>query len=300
MFKSIVDDIKFSFRSGNMITRVIIITSAVSLLFIILKAFLRGDPGMQLSFIQFFALPGNPFSLLIKPWTLFTHLLIHADIWHLLWNMLFLYWFGRIVGDMIGDQRILPLYLLGGLVGAFAYLISYQLLGYIGSYALGASAAVMAIVVCAGAIAPDYVMRLILIGDVKLKYIVFFVVLIDIIGVTGSSNTGGHIAHLGGALFGFFYVRQLREGTDLALPVNNLLNKIGNFFQGGGSRPKKGKSTLNVKYRSERKTERKRPTSKDEVSFQAKLDNILDKIKESGYESLTEEEKEFLFQASKK
>jgi hypothetical protein len=201
---------------------------------------------------------------------------------------------------MIGDQRILPLYLLGGLVGAFAYLISYQLLGYIGSYALGASAAVMAIVVCAGAIAPEYVMRLILIGDVKLKYIVFFVVLIDIIGVTGSSNTGGHIAHLGGALFGFFYVRQLREGTDLAIPVNNLLNKIGSFFQGGEARPKKRKSSLNVKYRAEKKSERKKPTSKDEVSFQAKLDNILDKIKETGYESLTEEEKEFLFQASKK
>ena len=255
---------------------------------------------MHLSFVQFLALPGSVLSLLLKPWTLFTHLLIHADIWHLLWNMLFLYWFGRIVGDMIGDQRILPLYLLGGLVGAFAYLISYQLMPGIGSYALGASAAVMAIVVCAGAIAPEYVMRLILIGDVKLKYIVFFVVLIDIIGVTGTNNTGGHIAHLGGAAFGFFYVRQLREGTDLAIPVRNIINKISGWFKGASTSAKQKKTTLNVKYRAEKRKSKTPSSGKDNVSFQAKLDNILDKIKESGYESLTEEEKEFLFQASKK
>ena len=283
-----------------MITRLIILTTAISLLFIMLKAILRGDPGMHASFIQFLALPGSVLSLLIKPWTLITHLLIHADIWHLLWNMLFLYWFGRIVGDMIGDQRILPLYLLGGLVGAFAYLLSYQIIPGLGSYALGASAAVMAIVVCAGAIAPDYVMRLILIGDVKLKYIVFFVVLIDIIGVTGSNNTGGHIAHLGGAAFGYFYVRQLREGTDLAVPVSNLLNKIIGWFKGGSSSGKQKKSKLNVKYRSDTKKTRSKSPNQDDVSFQTRLDNILDKIKESGYESLTEEEKEFLFQASKK
>ena len=300
MFKSIVDDIKFSFRSGNMITRLIIMTTAVSLVFIMLKAILRGDPGMHLSFIQFLALPGSVLSLLLKPWTLITHLLIHADIWHLLWNMLFLYWFGRIVGDMIGDQRILPLYLLGGLVGAFAYLISYQLMPGIGSYALGASAAVMSIVVCAGAIAPDYVMRLILIGDVKLKFIVFFVVLIDIIGVTGTNNTGGHIAHLGGAAFGYFYVWQLREGTDLAIPVRNIINKISGWFKGASASAKQKKTTLNVKYRAENRKSKTPSSGKDNVSFQAKLDSILDKIKESGYESLSEEEKEFLFQASKK
>ena len=300
MFKSIVDDIKFSFRSGNMITRLVIITCAVSIVFIVTKAVLRGDPGLQSGFIQLLALPGNPLSLLIKPWTLITHLLIHVDLWHLLWNMLFLYWFGRIVGDLIGDHRILPIYLLGGFVGAFAFLISYQLMDSIGSYAIGASAAVMAIVVCAGAVAPDYVMRLILIGDVKLKYIVFFVVLIDIIGVTGSSNTGGHIAHLGGALFGLFYVRQLREGTDLAIPVSNLLNKIASLFKGSNQTGNRKKTTLNVKYRSDKKNEQNQTTRKDTTSFQAKLDGILDKIKESGYESLTEEEKEFLFQASKK
>jgi membrane associated rhomboid family serine protease len=297
MFRSIVDDIKYSYRSGNMITRLIIINVFISLVFILTKALLRHDPGVQAAFIQFLAIPGDPFSLLLKPWTLVTHMFIHADFWHLLWNMLFLYWFGRIVGDMIGDQRILPLYFLGGIVGAIAYVASYQLFQGIGSYALGASAAVMAIVVTAGAIAPDYVMRLIIIGDVKLKYIVLFVLVMDILGVANSSNTGGHIAHLGGAAFGFFFVRQLREGIDLAEPLDRQFKKIAAFFS--GKVEKKQKSNLNVKYRSPGKKRDIKPTQRDE-SFQERLDGILDKIKEKGYESLTDEEKEFLFMASKK
>ena len=299
MFKSIIDDIKFSFRSGNMITRLIIINVAVSLVFLLLRSLLGGDPALQSSFVRFLAIPGNPMSLLLKPWTIITHMFIHGGLWHLLWNMLFLYWFGRIVGDMIGDHRILPLYFLAGIVGAVAYIFSYQLFQGVGGYALGASAAVMGIVVAAGAIAPDYIMRLILIGDVRLKYIVLFVIIIDIIGATGSSNTGGHIAHLGGALFGFFYVRQLRQGIDLTEPLSRWLKRISGFFKElTGSKPR---SNLNVQYRAKTKRQTtKTKSSKEDMPFQEKLDKILDKIKESGYESLTEEEKEFLFLASKK
>jgi len=299
MFKSLFEDIKFSFRSGNMITRLIIINVFISLVFIIVKSLLGGNPGLQSSFVQFLAIPGNPLSLLLKPWTFISHMFIHNGIWHLLWNMLFLYWFGRIVGDMIGDHRILPIFIMGGLVGAIAYIFSYQLFQGIGSYALGASAAVMAIVVSAGARAPDYVMRLIIIGDVKLKYIVFFVIILDIIGVAGSSNTGGHIAHLGGAAFGLLFVRQLREGVDLTQPLDQLLKRMNRFFSNlKGGKPR---SNLNVKYRSKFKKENSKTGSKSEdLPFQDKLDMILDKIKESGYESLTEEEKEFLFLASKK
>lgn len=123
---------------------------------------------------------------------MFTSMFLHEGFWHLLWNMLFLYWFGRIVGDFIGDQRILPLYLLGGLTGAVVFFISANLLPYGmgGRFALGASAGVMAIVVAAGTISPDYIMRLLLLGDVKLKYIVAVLVFLDLILIPNGGNTG--------------------------------------------------------------------------------------------------------------
>ena len=258
MFKSIIDDIKYSFKTGNMVTRLIILNLAIFVVFALLQAFTPSGSTFFEKFRSFFALPGDPVKLLLRPWTLITHMFVHAGFFHVAWNMLFLYWFGRIVGDLLGDRRILPLYLLGGLIGAFAYILSYQLMpgNLIGQYAVGASAAVMAIVVTAGAVAPDYIMRLILIGDVKLKYIVLFILLMDIIGATGNINTGGHIAHLGGAFFGLMFVRQLREGTDFTEPVSQLLEKISSWFGGMSydTNAKRKKSSLSVKYKTGKPT----------------------------------------------
>lgn len=302
MFKSILDDIKYSFDSGNMIVRLIIINVAAFVFMALLKAFTPSGSAFYATLESYLALPGDPIKLLTRPWTLLTHMFIHAGFWHLLWNMLFLYWFGKITGDLLGDKRILPLYLMGGFIGAIAYLISYQIFpSMIGSFALGASAAIMAIVVAAGATAPDYIMRLILIGDVRLKYIVLFVILMDIIGAAGNSNTGGHIAHLGGAAFGFLFVRQLREGIDLVEPLGNFIARIQKWYNGTGGEKVKKKSPLKVKYKTAKQSGKKGKSSAPRSeSFQEKLDAILDKIKENGYESLTAEEKEFLFQASKK
>ena len=299
MFKSIVDDIKQSLQSGNMITKLMIVTTAISLFFILLKAILQNDPETQRTFISFFAIPGDPFTLLLRPWTVVTHMFVHDGFMHLLWNMLFLYWFGRIVGDLLGDKRILPIYLMSGFVGAFAYVFSYQLFPGLGSFALGASAAVMGIVVTAGAIAPEYIMRLILIGDVKLKFIVLFVLIIDLIGLAGNTNTGGHIAHLGGAAFGLFFVRQLKGGVDISEPMGQLLNRIFSLFKSSPASNTSTKTKLKVKYKSKRSSD-SHSNQPPDLSFQEKLDAILDKIKENGYESLTDEEKEFLFHASKK
>lgn len=315
MFKSIWEDVKRAFSSGNMMKRLIIINVAVFVVINLVRVILwlssGGVPGSTPFYneiVRFFMISSDWWHNLTHPWVLFTNMFLHEDIWHILWNMLFLYWFGRIVGDFIGDQRILPLYLLGGLVGALAFFISVNLLPYGEGgprYALGASGAIMAIVVAAGTISPDYTMRLLFIGYVKLKYIVAALVFIDLIGMAGNYNTGGHFAHLGGALLGWIFVKQLRDGNDLSIPINNVLNQISLFFGRltGTVRPKKGPRVVyrnTTRQRPKQKVKANAASDSEDMSHQEQLDAILDKIKQSGYDSLSEEEKEFLFNASKK
>ena len=315
MLQSIWDDVRRELDKGNMITRLIIINIAVfvaiNLVNLILFIANGGTPSpLYQTILHFFCMSSDWKFFLTHPWGLFTSMFLHEGFFHILWNMLFLYWFGRIVGDFIGDQRILPLYLLGGIAGGALFFISANLLPYGagGSFALGASAGVMAIVVAAGTISPDYIMRLLFIGDVKLKYIVAVLVFLDLILIPRGGNTGGHFAHLGGALFGYIFVAQLRSGNDMSRPVNNILDSISGFFerlfsgQGGRKRPK-------VVYRNPSKKRPRRSAKGSAASDsgqsrgsvdQEKVDAILDKIKQSGYDSLTAEEKEFLFNASKK
>lgn len=318
MFQSIWEDAKREFNYGNMVTQLIITNVAVFLLINIISIgfFLVGQPDKFSSVVDFLSLSSSFTFNLTHPWVIFTHMFLHGGFWHILWNMLMLYWFGRIVGDFLGNQRILPLYLLGGLAGALAYFLSAQLMAGvlpIGSSALGASAAVMAIVVAAGVTAPNYTMNLILLGPVKLKYIVAVLIMVDLFSVAQiAPNAGGSIAHLGGAMFGWFFVYMLREGNDLATPVNQVINNITNFFKqlinGQPQRPPRKKKP-HVAYKSkdaERKATRK-PRSRrgkansdyDRLSQQERVDAILDKIKKSGYDSLSKEEKEILFKASK-
>ncbi len=317
MFESIWEDVKQQFKMGNMVTRLVILNVAVFMivnlirLIIIIANGWDTDSTTFTDFIHFFCLSSDLFYNLTHPWVIFTHMFLHVDFLHILFNMLYLYWFGRIAGDFIGDRKILPLYLLGGLVGALVYLISYKFLPFAEGatgYALGASAGVMAVVVASGTIAPNYIMRLILLGDIKLKYIVAALVFLDLVGIGGNYNTGGHFAHLGGAFFGWLFVGQLKSGNDLSIPVNNILDKVFGFFQelfGGRSskRPKVIYKNPNIKKQQssqKRSQNRFESKSKDGMSHQERVDSILDKIKQSGYESLTEEEKEFLFNASKK
>ncbi|MCI5082185.1 MAG: rhomboid family intramembrane serine protease [Saprospiraceae bacterium] len=319
MFSSIWEDVKREFNYGNMVTRIVIVNVGafvvMNLVWIIaMIGNNRSLPEWFNTFQQFFMMSSDWFHNLTHPWVLITYMFLHFSFWHILWNMLFLYWFGRIVGDFIGNQRILPLYLLGGLSGAILYFISANLNllpANSGPFMLGASASVMAIVVAAGVISPDYIMRLLFLGDVKLKYIVAVLVFLDLLGVAGMNNTGGHVAHIGGAVFGYIFVRQLREGNDLAVPVNNFLNAMGNWFQGlfaGQGRRGRRKQGPRVVYKNTEKAsrpKRRKSSSKshhrsDDRSHQERLDEILDKIKQSGYESLSDAEKEFLFNASKK
>lgn len=295
MFTSILDDIKESFRSGNMITRLVILNVAIFAVTALTNAF--APSFYQGTLVHWIAVPGDPISLLFKPWTILTYMFVHGGLGHIFWNMLFLYWFGRIVGDMIGDKHILPIYIVGGLVGAAAYILSYYfLIGQVGTYMVGASAAIMALVIIAGRINPEKELHLILIGPVRIKFVILAFILMDLIFIGKNSNTGGHIAHIGGMVMGWLYYNQIGQENDLEQRVNGIINWISSLF---ASKPKK-KSPLKVKFKSDKiKTMSEHRSSQDD-SMQQKVDEILDKIKRNGYDSLTDIEKEILYQASKK
>lgn len=311
MLSSVWEDVKREYNYGNMVTRIIIVNVSVFVLINFVRILLWASnggvmPGVYKDIVHFLSMSSDPWFILTHPWIIITSIFLHEGLWHILFNMLFLYWFGRIVGDFIGNHRILPIYLLGGLVGNLFFFLSANLFAYGGGgivYALGASGGVMAIVVASGALSPDYRMRLILIGEVKLKYIVLVLVFLDLIGLASNVNTGGHFAHLGGALFGWFFIHFLRQGIDLSEGVNKVLRRLNPNMSSPPFKKKNKRSKVPFmvfknKDKQQQKTDN--TTNPDSEDHQKKLDAILEKIKASGYESLTQEEKEFLFQASKK
>lgn len=306
MFSSIWNDIKREFSYGNMMTRMIIVNVAI---FVVMNLIMfsfsivnRGDvPILFNQMLHFFCVGKSWEHNLYHPWTPFTYMFLHLDFWHILFNMLTFYWFGRIVGDLIGNHRILPIYILGGLAGALIYFLSANYFQNIGPYALGASASVMAIAVVAGVIAPDYEMRLIIFGDVKLKYIVGLMLLLDMIGTTTSNNSGGHWAHLGGAIMGYFFAKRLHAGQDLGLWINQFVDWVTNFRWKATSKKTQKRPKPHMAYKNEEKRAHAqrdntmRGFNSTDPYNQERLNIILDKIKLSGYDSLGQEEKEFLF-----
>jgi membrane associated rhomboid family serine protease len=290
MFDSIIKDIRYQFDSGNMVTRLIIINTGVFIITALLKAFFPEIYSVNI--LPYLALPGDFQLLLVRPWTLLSHMFLHSGLWHIIWNMLTFYWFGAITGDLLGDRRILPVFLLGGLTGAVVYLISSYFLSLQGGYALGSSAAVLAVVFTAVATAPEYRINLLFFGEVRIKFIGLIILFLDIIGTQSTHNSGGHLAHLGGALFGFLFVYLLRRGTDLSRIPNPL-----SVFSGNKKRP--GKRSLKVAYKSYKVKDASGNGATGRNPISTRVDEILDKIKQKGYDSLTEEEKDILYQASK-
>jgi membrane associated rhomboid family serine protease len=310
MFQSILDDVKREFRYGNMVTRLIILNAlvfvGVNIVLILLKIFASSVSFIGTDFIQFFSMPTDALYLITHPWTIVTAGFMHQEFGHILWNMLAFYWFGRIVGDLLGNHRVLPLYLLSVI---FANIVFFTIANLfpMGGYALGASGAVMAMIACAAYVAPDYIFNVLLVGPIKLKYIALVLIFLDIIAISNNYNAGGSVAHLGGAAFGVLYASQLRKGIDLGKPINRFIDFISGLFS---KQPKKtfnhqkGEKTY-TNTQSEKtgfntSTKGNAKSDTNGGSPQEKLDLILDKIKEKGYESLTKEEKEFLFNASKK
>ena len=304
MFRSITNDIRYQFQTGNTITRLIIVNVAIFLAITLLKlGFLISQAGNhEIIFsdvIHYLFLSQDLLWDAQHPWVVFTHMFTHIGFFHLLFNMLVLYWFGRIAGDLLGDHRMLPLYLYSGLTGALIYLLTSPLF-YAGSSLHGASGAIMGIVAAAGMTAPDYQMRLLLFGDVKLKYIVFGLLVLYLVSLASLDNAGGQMAHFGGAAFGFFYVHMLRQGHDLTKGFRHMTS----FFKKkpkSPTRPMKRKVPLEIRYQSgSRQHDIKTPPSNAYMGEQERLDFILEKIKKNGYHSLNEKEKKFLDDASQK
>jgi membrane associated rhomboid family serine protease len=234
---------------------------------------------------EYLYMPAYLPKLAVRFWTPFTYMFLHAGIFHILFNMLWLYWLGQIFEEFLGTKRTVGLYLLGGLAGAVLFLISYNIFPaftqsglMLTSSIVGASAAVMAVIVGAATIAPNYTISLMFIGPVRLKWLVIFYLAIDFLGIAGA-NAGGEIAHLGGALFGFIYVKQVQQGHDMVAWIANLFKK---------------KSKLKVASTNRDKDSTTGAPRQDEV------DRILDKISKTGYDNLSQQEKETLFRASKK
>ena len=300
---SIVQDIRTAFsRRDNALIQLILLNVLVFAALIVLRTILTvsSASGYYPPVLRQFELSSALPILLRHPWTLMTYAFTHEGFFHILFNMLNLYWFGQLVREYLGDRRLVSIYVLGALAGAAVFLLSYNLIPVfqpaVGSPMIGASAAVTAIIVAGATLLPDYTFMLILIGPVKIKWIAAVVVLISLAGVNGG-NPGGEIAHLGGALLGFVFIKQLQAGRDLGRPVQ----AVGNFFSNLATRRRPAMRVSS----SIRRPEPVAATSASGVKkpavnqpLQDEIDLILDKISNSGYESLSKEEKQKLFRAS--
>jgi membrane associated rhomboid family serine protease len=237
--------------------------------------------------------PSTPGELLKRPWTVITYMFTHFNFLHILFNMLILYWFGRIFLQYLTARQLLSTYLLGGLAGALFYVLFINgfpgLREHLGSSMLGASAAIMALVIAISFYVPNYTLYLLLIGPVRLKYIALAFIIMDILMIA-SYNAGGHIAHLGGAVYGYWFISRFKKGHDIGSWLNNLLDKAVGILK---PRPK-----LNVSYRKAAKSVSDEEYNRSKVEQQKEIDRILDKIAQGGYESLTKKEKETLFKMS--
>ena len=296
----ILNDLKRTFQQGNIVVRLIYINVAAFIISTLLSVVLGLFNVNVAEFLRDLYLPADLLQLLRRPWTLITYMFMHAGLWHLLGNMLWLYWFGRLFLYFFSAKHLRGLYVVGGLLGALLYIVAYNLFPMFESQLysatlVGASASVLAIAIATAVREPEYRINLMLIGPVKLKYFALFIVLFDALYV-GSNNAGGHIAHLGGALAGWWFAKGVSQGRDITHWVNVCIDAISRLFDKRERKPRRPKMkvhttnsrTADYEYNAHKKAQ------SDEV------DKILDKLKKSGYSSLSDEEKRRLFEASKR
>lgn len=293
------DRIRYKIQTATVTEKLIAINVLVFILFFLLKtiAFLFQLPSDFL--VEWFVFPKEPMEFLMKPWSIITYSFLHSGIWHILSNMLILYFSGIYFLNYFSPKRLLNYYFLGVIIGALVYMLSYNLFpafqGTGRSYLMGASAGVMAVLIGIASHVPNMRVRLMLIGSVKFWWIAAFLLVIDIIQIP-MGNAGGHLAHLGGAALGYFYTTQLKKGNDIGKWFENIMDSVAALFK-----PRERKARMKTVHRTGKTT---RPGNKSKTNFdknekQKRVDAILDKISKSGYESLSKEEKDFLFKAGK-
>jgi membrane associated rhomboid family serine protease len=300
---SIWQDIKHQYEYGGAHVKLIIINVAVfigaNLLLLFGDLLMQADYGSKL--LLWFMPVADLNALIKKPWSLLTYMFLHERFFHILFNMLFLYWFGNVVKDLIGNARIIPVYLYGGLSGVFLFILAYNVFpafsGQLMTPILGASAGVMAIVWAAATIAPNYTFFLFLLGPVKIKWIAVFYVVMDLIQMR-HGNPGGHIAHLGGAFMGYLFILRLQSGSDWAKPIYIIEDMIAGWRNPIPKIKVVHKKEKKVKATTAPGNTQKMAAQERNPSKQEQLDSILDKISRSGYDSLSPDEKAFLFKVS--
>lgn len=289
----LVDDIKQQFGRATALYQLLAINVSVFLVITLARTFLflfANETSSIEWLVGKLSLPASPEQLLYQPWSLVTYMFLHTDLLHILFNMLILFWTGRLFTEYLGNEKLLGTYLMGGLLGGILYLIAFNLFPAFSAakdyaFLLGASASVIAVLVAAATLLPDYLVHLLLIGAVRLKYVAIFSLLFYLISIP-LGNAGGHIAHLGGGLFGFMMIRQLRKGTDLT----GWLTALG----------RRRKRTMKVVSRNTPRGASEAGYRNQVAAQQEEVDRILDKINRSGFDSLTKEEKDILYKASGK
>jgi membrane associated rhomboid family serine protease len=300
--QNFLDEFRMAWKKpDNGLIQIIILNGIVFIAINVIRVFtnISGNQETYNWILEQIALPSNISTFLVKPWTIITYFFTHEGFFHILFNMLFFYWFGKIIYEFLGNNKLINLYVMGGLIGGLFYILIYNLIPFYqarvqSSILLGASAGVFAVVVGAATFMPNYTFFLLFLGPIKIKYIAIFYVLLSFFQIDGS-NAGGDLSHLGGALIGFLYIQQLKKGNDFGQPIVGFIQFIKSLF---ARKPK-----IKVSYKSPRSDKRTKGHSKSESSksvHQDEIDAILDKISEGGYESLSKEEKEKLFNASKK
>lgn len=293
---TVIDEIKASFRKGTTLHKLIYVNLGVFLTVQIVRIvlLLSNSSDSFVIFLDYLAVPANLDVLARRPWTLISYMFLHVDFIHILFNLLWLYWFGTVFIQELGLKKLLSVYLTGGLAGGLLYVLFYNIFPVFaevrdGSIAMGASASVMAIVVAAATYRPDRRMHLILIGPVKIVYIALVMFIFTSL-VDFSVNTGGKIAHIGGGLMGFLFANNYRKGRDILKGFDGIMDRIASWFK-----PEKHKMKVTHKRASD-----DFEYKKEKVNEQKEIDKILDKISKAGYDSLSAREKELLFRMSDK
>ena len=292
---SIWEDLGKTFRTGSSLTRLIYLNIAVFLLITAgsIIGYLLNNQALSLKLLNLFSVPSSVKAFVVRPWTLITYMFTHKDVLHILFNMLWLYWFGTIFLEYLDQKKLVSVYLLGGITGAIVYIISFNIFPAFDqvvseSVAIGASASVLAVVVAIAVYVPDYSVNLFLLGRIKIKWVALVIFILTSV-MDFSVNSGGKLAHIGGAGFGYLYTTNLRRGLDLGKGLNKVIDFFATLF--------KPRKKMRVTYKK-RTTEYE--YNKARANHQEQINKILDKISKGGYDSLTKEEKDLLFSESQK
>ena len=290
---AIASELKRRYSAGSILVRLIYINVALFLVIrlMALLAMLLNAPAVEV--LKWLELPSGDL-LLRRPWTLLTYMFSHYDLLHILFNMLWLYWLGRIFLEYFNGKQLGALYVLGGLLGGLLFWGAYAVLPYFNGqmgFLIGASASVLAIVVAVAVYVPHYQIGLLFFGAVSLKWVAIITIVIDLLSVV-EGNVGGQVAHLGGALMGLIYGLMMRRGHDVTAWLNKSIDWFVMLFK--GRRP-------TLKKKKMRTTARKAAPAQKSTTMpnEDEIDAILDKLKRSGYGALSDQEKERLFMASR-